>query len=205
MSVPRLSIGLGSFLVALALVVAVGIGSAIAVIPNQGTYYACLTKATGAIKVINYPKVKCAKGERLIRWSQQGPPGPQGDTGPQGPQGPAGLANVTLTRVLAGDIIQLSAAGGASPAGISRADCPLGSGVVGGGYNTSTDSGEVRIHQTFAEDSDTWYVAARNTSATNQAFRAYAVCLSVQPAGVLTIAKKGALQASMKKALKKRR
>ena len=85
MSVPRLSIGLGSFLVALALVVAVGIGSAIAVIPSQGTYYACLTKKTGAVTVINHPKVKCAKGEKLIKWNAKGPAGPQGAQGPAGP------------------------------------------------------------------------------------------------------------------------
>jgi hypothetical protein len=88
-----LSIGLGSFLVALALVVAVGIGSAIAVIPNNGTYYACLTKKTGAVKVINYPKVKCAKGTQLIKWSQQGPAGPQGPQGAQGPAGASGSSN----------------------------------------------------------------------------------------------------------------
>jgi hypothetical protein len=85
MRAPRLSIGLGSFLVALALVVAVGIGSAIAVIPNNGTYYACLVKSTGAVKVINYPKVKCATGQKLLKWSQQGPAGPQGAQGPAGP------------------------------------------------------------------------------------------------------------------------
>jgi hypothetical protein len=85
-----LSIGLGSFLVALALVVAVGVGSAIAVIPNNGTYSACLTKATGEIRVINYPKVKCAKGEKLIKWNAKGPAGPQGAQGPQGEQGPKG-------------------------------------------------------------------------------------------------------------------
>jgi hypothetical protein len=93
MRAPRLSIGLGSLLVALALVVAVGIGSAIAVIPNQGTYHACLTKSTGAIKVINYPKVKCAKGTQLIKWSQQGPAGPQGPQGAQGPAGASGSSN----------------------------------------------------------------------------------------------------------------
>ena len=93
MKAPRLSIGLGSFLVALALVVAVGIGSAIAVIPNQGTYYACLTKSSGAVKVINYPKVQCATGTRLIKWNTKGPAGPQGSQGAQGalgPQGPKG-------------------------------------------------------------------------------------------------------------------
>jgi hypothetical protein len=43
MRTPRLGIGLGSLLVALLIVAAVGIGSAIAVIPDHRTYYACLT------------------------------------------------------------------------------------------------------------------------------------------------------------------
>jgi hypothetical protein len=82
--------------VAVLAVLAVGVGSAIAAIPNNGMYYACLTKSTGAIKVINYPKVKCAKGTTLIKWSQQGPAGPTGATGatgPKGDQGPAGPAD----------------------------------------------------------------------------------------------------------------
>ena len=141
--------------------------------------------------------------------TKQGPAGPQGGTGPEGPQGPAGpagIANVTLTRTFAADGgVQLSAASGASPVGANGADCPAGSRVVGGGYNASTDSGEVRIYQTFAEDSDTWYVAARNNSGMNQSIRAFAVCMSIQPAGVLTTAKKGVLSPSMKKAIKKRR
>jgi hypothetical protein len=217
MSVPRSGLGLGSLLVAVAIILAVGVGSAVAAIPNgNGKYSACLVKATGAVRLINFPKVStCPQGEKLIVWNAKGPQGPagpvgaQGGTGPEGPQGPAGpagIANVTLTRTFAADGgVQLSAAGGASPVGANRADCPAGSRVVGGGYNTSTDSGEVRIYQTFAEDSDTWFVAARNTSAMNQSFRAFAVCMSVQPAGVLTTAKKGVLSPSMKKAIKKRR
>jgi hypothetical protein len=75
--------------VAILIVLAVGVGSAIAAIPNNGTYYACLTKSTGVMEVINYPKVKCAKGTQLIKWSQQGPAGPQGVQGPKGDPGPA--------------------------------------------------------------------------------------------------------------------
>ena len=75
------------------LMVAVGVGSALGAIPDKGVYNACLTKSTGVIKVINYPKVKCAKRQRLISWSQQGPAGAQGAQGVQGVQGPAGPAD----------------------------------------------------------------------------------------------------------------
>jgi hypothetical protein len=77
-------------LVAALIVLAVGVGSAIAAIPNGGsTYYACLVKNTGAVRLINYPRVKCARGERLIKWNQQGPEGPAGPVGPKGDPGPA--------------------------------------------------------------------------------------------------------------------
>ena len=60
-------------------------------------YYACYVKNTGAVRLINYPKVStCPKGQKLINWSAkgpQGPAGPQGAAGPQGPQGPAGPAD----------------------------------------------------------------------------------------------------------------
>ena len=68
----RLSIGLGSFIVALALVVAVGIGWAIAAIPHNGTFFACLTKRTGAIRVINHPKVQCTTGGSSMECQRPG-------------------------------------------------------------------------------------------------------------------------------------
>jgi hypothetical protein len=77
-------------LVAALIVLALGVGSTIAAIPTRkGTYYACLTKASGVVTLINYPKEKCATGERLIHWSQQGPAGPAGPQGVQGQAGPA--------------------------------------------------------------------------------------------------------------------
>ncbi len=79
---------------AVLVVLAIGVGSAIAAIPNDGTYYACLTKSSGALKVINYPKVStCPKGQKLIKWNQHGAQGPQGAQGAQGAQGPAGPAD----------------------------------------------------------------------------------------------------------------
>jgi hypothetical protein len=74
--------------IALLVVLALGAGTVYAAIPNgSGTYYACLTKSSGVVRLINYPKQKCAKGERFIKWSQQGPAGPAGAQGVQGPEG----------------------------------------------------------------------------------------------------------------------
>ena len=94
MRAPRSSLGLGSLLVAVLVILALGVGTVYAAIPNgSGTYYACLTKSSGVVRLINYPKQKCATGERFIKWSQQGPvgpAGPKGDPGAKGDQGPKG-------------------------------------------------------------------------------------------------------------------
>ncbi len=67
-------------LVALLVVLALGAGTVYAAIPNgDGKYYACRVKNTGAVRLINYPKVKtCKAGEKLINWNARGPAGPVG-------------------------------------------------------------------------------------------------------------------------------
>jgi hypothetical protein len=101
MRAPRSGVGLGSLLVAVLIVLALGVGTVYAAIPNgSGTYRACLVKANGTVKLINFPKVStCPKGERLITWNAKGPAGPagpqgaEGAQGPQGPQGPSGSSH----------------------------------------------------------------------------------------------------------------
>jgi len=101
MRVPRSNLGLGSLVVAVLIVLALGVGTVYAAIPNSnGKYYACYVKDTGVVKLINFPKVStCQAGEKLISWNAKGPAGapgaqgPQGGQGPQGPQGPAGPAD----------------------------------------------------------------------------------------------------------------
>jgi hypothetical protein len=209
------AVGLGSFLVALALVVAVGVGSAIAVIPNNGTYYACLVKKTGAVTVINYPKVKCATGQKLIKWNAKGPAGPQGAQGPAGPADwnaipniPAvfadgvdneGVTGVRLTRV--------TGVGQSLPTGESRsaiAECPAGAKVISGGYLT-TAPGDFSVLQSLAfPDGTGWSIKAiYEGSDTGIIMAALAQCMSVEPTGAITVAKKGLLPASLKKAMKK--
>jgi hypothetical protein len=210
-----LSIGLGSFLVALALVVAVGIGSAIAVIPNQGTYYACLTKSTGVVKVINHPKAKCATGQKLIKWNAKGPAGPQGDQGPAGPADwgaipnvPAGFADgVDNDGVTGVRLTRVTGVGQSLPSGESRSaivECPAGSRVISGGYVTSAP-GDFSVLQSLAfPDSTGWSIKAiYEGTVTGISIAALAQCMSVEPTGAITVAKKGLLPASLKKAMKK--
>ena len=75
------------------LAVAVGVGSAFGAIPNpgDGRFYACRVKDSGAVHMINYPKVDgCPKGQKLIDWGRTGPQGPQGTAGAQGAPGAQG-------------------------------------------------------------------------------------------------------------------
>jgi hypothetical protein len=76
--------------IALLVVLALRAGTVYAAIPNGGgTSYACYVKSIGAVRLINDPKVKtCPAGQKLIRWSQQGPAGPAGPAGPVGPPVP---------------------------------------------------------------------------------------------------------------------
>ena len=79
---------LGALVATLALaVLAAGLAPVSGAIPNpgDGKYYACRVKQTGAVRLINYPKVStCPKGQRLIDWGRTGPQGAQGAAGPQG-------------------------------------------------------------------------------------------------------------------------
>ena len=95
MPAPRSRLGLGSLIVAVVIILALGVGTVYAAIPTRtGKYSACLVKNTGAVRLINFPKVStCPKGEKLINWNAKGPAGPQGPQGAQGPQGPAGPAD----------------------------------------------------------------------------------------------------------------
>jgi hypothetical protein len=172
-------------LAALLVVLAIGAGTAYAAIPNaSGSYYACLVKDTGAVRLINYPKVKtCPDGQRLISWNQQGPAGPQGPQGAQGPAGSAGITRITVTTVPgdftipAGDPL-----GGTPNSGVTVA-CPAGK-VVGGGYS-SDSSGNVIVTDS-RPDGNGWRVEAANVNGTYaQTVGAYAVCLTTDPAAVI--------------------
>jgi len=203
----RWSVPIISALVALLAVVLVapGLDPAEGAIPNKsGTYSACLTKSSGAVKVINYPKVKCAKGQRLIRWNAKGQPGAQGVQGVQGPQGPAGPADwnaipnkpagfadgvddegVTRVRVTQYDSGVVDVAAGAGLAGFFI-PCPVGSVIVGGGYMT-----DLHVIQSRPDgpsdpgDPYGWEVTVERHPTNVKGFAMRATCLATSPPGAL--------------------
>jgi hypothetical protein len=89
------------------------------------TYYACVNKSTGAVRIVSKTTV-CKSTENKIMWNElgpAGPAGPKGATGATGPQGPTG------------------ATGPQGPTGATGAQGPQGpAGIaVGNGAFTSTD------------------------------------------------------------------
>jgi type VI secretion system secreted protein Hcp len=82
--------------IALPTLAALGAGAAVGVaaIPSaDGTIHACITDATGAIRIIDAeanPAPTCGQGESALNWNQRGPAGAAGPAGPAGAQGPQG-------------------------------------------------------------------------------------------------------------------
>jgi type VI secretion system secreted protein Hcp len=85
--------------IALPTIAALGAGAAVGVaaIPDaDGTVHACVTTATGAVRIIDSATTTtCGAGEQAVTWNQQGPQGPPGPAGPQGDQGPRGATGDT--------------------------------------------------------------------------------------------------------------
>ena len=174
------------------LVLAVGVGSAFAAIPNpgDGKYYACLVRSTGAVRVINFPKVRtCPKGQKLISWNVQGPAAAQGAQGPQGAPGPAGatgITKITLTTVTANSVIPIGTSGSVV------ATCPAGK-IVGGGHGLQL--GNV-ISVNFVKSglvpnsAIDWVVEAYNGGGGPATITAYAICMTTDPGTVIATASK---------------
>ena len=216
MHAPRSRLGFGSLFVALLVVLAVGVGTVSAAIPNgTGKYSACLVKNTGTVKLINFPKVStCPAGEKLISWNAKGPAGPQGAQGPQGPQGgqgpagpadwnaipnkPAGFADgvdddgvtaVKIRTVTSPTPGTIASGGG----GFDTADCPTGFLAVGGGYalgGTASDLDGVVVFRSNAFDADTWIVDGfKPPSGNSVTITAQVTCMRAEPAGLVIAAK----------------
>ena len=92
MHASRSRLGLGSLVVAVLIVLALGVGTVYAAIPSgNGKVYACYVTNTGAVKLIDYPKVKtCQAGEKLISWNAKGTGWSGGTRRPVGSAGTQG-------------------------------------------------------------------------------------------------------------------
>ncbi len=210
MSAPRSSLGLGSLLVAVVIVLALGVGTVYAAIPNgTGTYRACLAKNTGTVRLINYPKVStCPKGEKLIAWNAKGPAGAQGPQGPAGPADwnaipnkPAGFAdgvdNEGITGVKVTRVSGPKSAPQADGVTFAYAYCPEGSLLVGGGadIDTGNDQGAANTTHFLSNQPGgprNWFARAWKQLGSGGTYQtqAFAICLSTEPAGNLSLAGK---------------
>ena len=71
---------------------------------------------------------------------------------------------------------------GASGQGIAYANCPSGSKVLGGGFDTSSYQMNVVASSPNGQG---WYAAASNPTASTNALHAYAICAETTPYGLI--------------------
>jgi hypothetical protein len=201
--------------IAMLVVLALGAGTVYAAIPNgNGKYYACYVKNTGAVRLINYPKVStCKSGEKLINWSAQGPQGPQGPAGPVGPAGPAdwnaignkpagfadGVDNDGVTAVkISYASSSASTAGMALGANIQvTATCDSGK-VVGGGAGQNGYG--FQVLDSKPAQPNAWIVWYERDGSTDEGMSslvfAHAICLTTTPS--TSLASKGKIKVAAK-------
>ena len=58
------------------------------------------------------------------------------------------------------------------------AHCPSGKRVIGGGYESNSESSI--FFENYAHDSDSWRVRAFNNGTADDLINAYAICMSIQ-------------------------
>jgi hypothetical protein len=139
---------------------------------------AALKSAVGAVNEADNP----------VHWNQlQGVPGGIADGVDN-----EGITAIKLTRVQ-GSSVTVAAA---TPVNVYEASasipCPPGATVTGGGAFSS--SRYMNITTSCPADAATWLVFVTNTDQTSShTFNAYAICMSIEPAGALTTARKGGL------------
>jgi hypothetical protein len=98
----------------------------------------------------------------------------------------AGVTGVKVTRVV-GPFIHVPV----KTDMFAKVDCPSGSLVTGGGHSVLFPDFDTEVAYSFPDDADTWVVGVSNLSATHTfSFAVIAVCMSVEPGGALTVAKK---------------
>lgn len=154
--------------------------------PGDGKFYGCLVKATGAVRLINYPKVStCPRGQRLIDWGRTGPQGPQGGTGAQGAQGTQGLQGAPgITKITLQEVIAEDTHNGLLDEKLSvYVECPVGSKVTGGGFSSPADS--LRVIRSNPEGNG-WEVRVRKMeTGVPPVVRVYAICMTTEPSTVI--------------------
>lgn len=189
-------------LMALALALVLSAGSAYVVFGDNHdvVIYGCLSPSGQLSSVTTEAPPDCPGQHALISWNQTGPEGPQGpqgepgekgDAGPEGPQGPPGEPGEQgekgdpgppgpsgLTKVVTRNVTEFIPADGFTSV---RVDCQDGELATGGGFfvHPSLTLIHSRPHPGFNDVAATgWDVLVENTTDTESAVVAYAMCSS---------------------------
>jgi hypothetical protein len=151
---------------------------------------ACTAGATAASSLITGKQIKDGsitgadvKSKSLtpgdFRGSLQGPAGPTGFTGPAGPTGPAGAPGapgasgaLSTTTAVKGPDVPAGPSGSGSNVQSSSADCPAGTVVTGGGW----DTGVRDFIATARPSGNGYFVISVNTGTLSSHIQAYAIC-----------------------------
>lgn len=137
-------------------------GAAVATAMGQEMIHACVTTATGALRVVAEGTTSCEEGETLLDWNRQGPPGQFA-------------------------IFTIKGSGGAIEPGATvthRADCGVGNYAISGGYSGSVASAPVSVIANTVDSKNTtaWKVSLVNHSQTATYHVAtYASCVPAAP------------------------
>jgi hypothetical protein len=115
-----------------------------------GGIAACVNSHSGELRIVG--SQNCPAGSYLLQWNERGEPGAAGPAGPAGPPGPAGSGGIN---------VQYHWAGMYPDTSVSRAFCPLGMAVVGGGGITLNGAG---LQQNYAISDETGVIAWGSTA-----------------------------------------
>jgi hypothetical protein len=100
------------------------------------TYYACVSKSTGAVRIVSKTTV-CKSTENKIMWNEIGPVGPKGATGATGPAGPKGATGATGPQGPSGPQGPQGPQGPTGATGPQGPQGPAGIAVGNGAFTTS--------------------------------------------------------------------
>jgi hypothetical protein len=97
---------------------------------------------------------------------------------------PSGVTAISVTNVLGSPVSIPAGSTGAASAG-----CPSGSKAIAGGFTQS--SYDIRVTDSYRSGTNGWGVLGWNDGASAQDLYAFAICMSVQPAGAFSVTSRG--------------
>ncbi len=108
----------------------------------------------------------------------KGSEGPKGNEGKEGPKGETGSSGISGYQIVKGNVA--SGSGSGFNFAYSKAQCPSGKKVLGGGFLTPTGSnGQIYVAEDGPNSSGEWEVITGSASTGGYTMASYAICATV--------------------------